>query len=117
VYGAVVHSGIAMSRMRDYSLSITLGALWLANWALYAVSLRSRPEGFDWQSFWEGTFENNSSEFLQLLSFVVLTSFLIHRGSHESKDGSDRLEGKIDNLIVAIDLLNERTDSMRRRLP
>jgi hypothetical protein len=38
------------------------------------------------------------SEFLQLLTFVTLTSFLVHRGSPESKDGDDRLERKVDEI-------------------
>lgn len=90
-------------RLKDYGLSVVLGALWVGNWIAYGVSLMFRPEGFDWQSFWEGTFENNASEFLQLLSFVVLTSFLIHRGSHESKDSSDRLESKVDDILSRLD--------------
>ena len=40
--------------------------------------------------FMEATFENWESEFLQMGSYVVLTGFLFHRGSAESKpmDGS-----------------------------
>lgn len=46
----------------------------------------------------EATFENWQSEFLQLLTFVVLTTYLVYRGSHESRDGQDRMEDKIDAL-------------------
>ena len=35
---------------------------------------------------------NWQSEFLQLLAFVVLTTYFIHRGSHESRDGDDELK-------------------------
>jgi len=39
--------------------------------------------------------ENWQSEFLQLLTFVVLTAVLIHRGSHESKDGDDEMRATL----------------------
>jgi hypothetical protein len=56
------------------------------------------PDGYVW-GWAKDTFENWQSEFLQLLTFVVLTTHLIYRGSHESKDGQDRLEGKVDELL------------------
>jgi hypothetical protein len=36
--------------------------------------------------FWEAIFENWESEFLQMGSYVVLTAYLLQRGSSESKD-------------------------------
>jgi hypothetical protein len=36
------------------------------------------------------------SEFLQLLTFVVLTSFLIHRNSPESRDSDDEMQRSLD---------------------
>ena len=36
--------------------------------------------------FWQATFENWESEFLQMAFYVVLTAFLFQRGSSESKD-------------------------------
>jgi hypothetical protein len=44
---------------------------------------------FLWQ-FWTSSPDNWQSEFLQLLAFVVLTTFLIHRNSHESRDATTR---------------------------
>jgi hypothetical protein len=109
---------------RDYSLSIVLGTLFLVTWALhawtgwvhFAADQQSHGEaaelfgasGYLWR-WGEATFENWQSEFLQLLSFVVLTSFLIHKGSHESKDSSetmqqslDRIEGRLHRLESGI---------------
>jgi hypothetical protein len=43
--------------------------------------------GYIWE-FGSATMENWQSEFLQLLAMVVLTSFLIHRGSAESKSSA-----------------------------
>ena len=49
--------------------------------------------------------ENWPSEFLQLLTFVVLTTYLVYRGSHESKDQDDevfatlqRIESRLDDI-------------------
>jgi hypothetical protein len=36
--------------------------------------------------FWQATFENWESEFLQMSAYVVLTCFLFQKGSAESKD-------------------------------
>jgi hypothetical protein len=36
--------------------------------------------------FWEGLFENWESEFLQMAAYILLTIFLVQRGSSESKD-------------------------------
>jgi hypothetical protein len=42
--------------------------------------------------FGQWTLENWQSEFLQLFSFVVVSAVLIHHGSSESKDGTERIE-------------------------
>jgi hypothetical protein len=110
--------------LRDYGLTITLGALFLFSWGAQFV--------FQWQdyqaqevahgqvphlsgfmpAFFSATFENWQSEFLQLLSFVVLTAFLYHRGSHESKDSDEqqaaallRIERRLESLGARIDVL------------
>lgn len=64
-------------------------------------------DGYVWD-WGQATFENWQSEFLQLLSFVVLTSFLIHKGSHESKDGDEELK----QLVIG---LHERLDRLERQ--
>lgn len=103
---------------RDYSLSVTLAALFLAawvgqalfQWPEYARDQRDHQQAADIAgfilTFGRATLENWQSEFLQLLTFVVLTSFLVHRGSHESRDSADdetharlvRIEAKLDTL-------------------
>ena len=45
------------------------------------------------------TFENWQSEFLQLLWQVVGLAYFLYLGSPSSKEGDDRLEAKIDELI------------------
>jgi hypothetical protein len=45
---------------------------------------------------------------------VVLTSFLIHRGSAESKDSNDRMEAKLDAIQDGLKQLAE-ADAGRAR--
>src|SRR4026207_1789125 len=86
---------------RDYGLSITLAILFLVSWALQtwtgwtefvsdqaghgAPAEPFGPDGYIW-SWGQSTFENWQSEFLQVFVFIVLTTFLVHRKSHESPD-------------------------------
>lgn len=83
---------------KKYSLSIVLAGLFLVSWMAQAA--------FQWQEFvhqsmldgqapdmlsfvWEfgaATFENWQSEFLQLFTFVILSTYLVHRGSPQSKE-------------------------------
>src|SRR4029453_17452688 len=98
---------------RDYGLSITLGILFLvsflghtvAGWYEYAADQRehgSQPtllgdDGYGW--VWaEWTLQNWQSEFLELTTFVVLSSFLIHKGSPESKDGDDEMQATLERI-------------------
>jgi hypothetical protein len=105
----------------SYNLSIVLAALFVLSWIMQTwvgwVDFRSTqvahgqnaeifgPSGYVWR--WAAaTFENWQSEFLQLLTFVVLTSFLIHRGSHESKDSDEEVMAmlqKIDRRLAALE--------------
>lgn len=86
---------------RDNSLSLTLAALFFATWIGQALTGwhtendelvthgRSPNTLFQYLHsghFVEVTMENWESEFLQLFTFVALTSFLFQRGSAESKD-------------------------------
>ena len=102
---------------RDYNLSIVLFGLMLvaliiqafANYYEYSSEQLAHGELFAWSGYWiyfGGRWaENAQSEWLQLLTFVVLTAFLVHKGSHESKDSDERLERKIDQLQDDLDLL------------
>jgi hypothetical protein len=48
------------------------------------------------------TFENWQSEFLQLLWQVGGLAILLHVGSPQSKEGEDRIEAKIDEILKRI---------------
>jgi hypothetical protein len=49
------------------------------------------------------TLENWQSEFLQLLWQVVGLSFLLYIGSSQSKEGDDRKEEKLDEILRQLD--------------
>lgn len=48
------------------------------------------------------TFENWQSEFLQLIWQVGGLALLLHVGSPQSKEGDDRMEAKLDALLLEI---------------
>lgn len=82
---------------KDYNLSVVLAALFLASWVGQAV-VQFLFAHETWDQFWVSTLENWQSEFLQLLTFVTLTSFLIHRGSPESKDSDEEMQASLTRI-------------------
>ena len=105
---------------RNYGLSLALAMLFVVSWLVQSVagwvefvaeqaqhqqtaSLFGQ-DGYVW-TWLQATFENWQSEFLQLFAFVVLTTFLIHRHSHESRDSQDKMEREIREIR---DLLKAR---------
>ena len=61
-------------------------------------------DGYIWK--WsEATFENWQSEFLQLLTMVTLTSFLVFKGSAESKDSDEEMQEALDRIEQRLDIL------------
>jgi hypothetical protein len=106
---------------RNYNLSIVLITLFLASWIGQAVfqwfEMANEAQAHGQAStlaeflpaFFSATFENWQSEFLQLFSMVILTSFLIHRGSHESKDQDE----KVDETLARIERRLERIEQAR----
>jgi hypothetical protein len=101
----------------DRGLAIVLAAMFLVAWVgqffVQIVVVRNENQqhgqGFSWgdfwPQFWHSTLENWQSEFLQLLTFVVLTAYLIYRGSHESKDSDDEIRDAIARIEDTLDRL------------
>jgi hypothetical protein len=106
---------------RDHGLSITIAVVFLVAWMLqtllgwgeFAAEQRSLgqepqvlgPDGYVW-SWGRATFENWQSEFLQVFAFIVLTTFLIHRHSHESPDTDYQTEAslrRIEARLIALE--------------
>jgi DNA-binding GntR family transcriptional regulator len=99
--------------VHDHLLSLTLFTLFLVSWIGQLIfqyqheldeAIQHGDQAFSvfsaefMHSFWASTLENWQSEFLQLLSFVVLTTFLIHRHSHESRDSQDEMAEHIREI-------------------
>jgi hypothetical protein len=52
-----------------------------------------------WEQFWQSTFENWQSEFLQVATFVIATAYLVFTKSAESNDSDERIERKLDAVL------------------
>src|SRR4051812_23637042 len=98
---------------RDYSLSIVVGVMFLVSFVLHMIfgwwqyvadqtSQGQTPTVFGDSGyaiyFGEWTFQNWQSEFLEGLVLIVATAYLIHKGSHESKDGEDEMKASLARI-------------------
>ena len=111
---------------RDYGLSITLAMLFFGAWTLQTwtgwvefvadqAALGQPAESFGNDGYvwtWaQATFENWQSEFLQVFIFIVLTTFLIHRKSHESPDTDYETEASLRRIGAKVDALARKVGS------
>jgi hypothetical protein len=100
-----------MARLwRDFNLTIVAAILFIVTFAVFAIvdyhhyEHEAHVQHFKttfsgWMSeFWTLTLENWQSEFLHITLFVLLTSFLVHKGSAESRDSDDRIEEGIERI-------------------
>jgi hypothetical protein len=99
-----------MRLWKNFGLSLGFCLLFLISWAGHGVAEwqeftdaqrdhKETPEIGDFAAqFSAATLENWQSEFLQLFSFTVMAAVLIHKGSAESKDGSDRVESALRRI-------------------
>ena len=108
---------------RDYGLSITVGTMFIVSFVLHAIFgwweyVADQAQHGSEASFWgpdgyviyfgEWTFQNWQSEFLEVLVLIVATAYLIHKGSHESKDSQDKMQQSIDRIEKKVDALAEK---------
>jgi hypothetical protein len=79
---------------------------WLFGWFAYVNEQRDKglpPEVAAYVvEMSRDTFENWQSEFLQLIWQVAGLALLLHVGSPQSKEGDDRMEAKIDAILLAV---------------
>jgi Uncharacterized protein conserved in bacteria (DUF2188) len=99
-----------MRLWKNFGLSLGFCLLFLLSWAGHGIAEwqeftdvardhKETPEIGDFAAqFSAATLENWQSEFLQLFSFTVMAAVLIHKGSAESKDGSDRVESALRRI-------------------
>lgn len=95
-----------------YSFGIVTGALFLLSWVGQLVfqmidarnDAASHGQPFDlaefWPAFLSSTFENWQSEFLQLVWQAAGLAVFFFWGSSQSKEGDERVEAKIDRLLI-----------------
>jgi hypothetical protein len=86
---------------------ITLSGHWLFGWFAYVNEQHALQQpveigGYTVQML-RDTLENWQSEFLQLIWQVAGLAFLLHVGSPQSKEGDDRMEAKIDAILLAVE--------------
>jgi hypothetical protein len=85
---------------------ISLLGHWLFGWFAYVdeqMAHRAPVEvGQYFVEMSRDTLENWQSEFLQLLWQVGGLAFLLFIGSPQSKEGSDRLEAKVDAILMKV---------------
>jgi hypothetical protein len=88
-----------------FLLSIT--GHWLFGWFAYLDEQAALGQPADAAGYFiemsRDTLENWQSEFLQLLWQVGGLAFLLFVGSPQSKEGTDRMEAKIDELLKLTD--------------
>jgi hypothetical protein len=105
-------------KVHDHLLSLVLFGLFLLSWigqlvfqyrhevdeaSQHGERLGSVLSADFMQSFLASTFENWQSEFLQVLTFVVLATYLIHRDSPQSRDGNDEMAEDIKAIRKKLD--------------
>jgi hypothetical protein len=100
---------------------ISLIGHWLFGWFAYASEQRAHNRPVQASEYVvqmsRDTLENWQSEFLQLLWQVGGLALLLHVGSPQSKEGDDRMEAKIDAILLALDPHNgeQAIDDIDRR--
>ena len=95
---------------REFGLGLALTTLFFATWIAQGIAEwqvftdeqrehgQAVTAGDFVSTFAQSTLENWQSEFLQLFAFVVLSAMYIHKGSGESKDGTDKLEASLRRI-------------------
>jgi hypothetical protein len=86
---------------------LSLVGHWLFGWFAYTSEQVAHNQPIRFGDYLiqmsRDTFENWQSEFLQLLWQVGGLAILLHLGSPQSKEGSDRVEEKIDAILRRVD--------------
>jgi hypothetical protein len=86
---------------------ITLTGHWIFGWLAYVREQQAHGQAVEVAGYtilmMRDTLENWQSEFLQLMWQVAGLAILLHVGSPQSKEGDDRMEAKIDAILLAVD--------------
>ncbi len=102
----------------DYNLSIVVATLFgvvivlevVFGWWQYVadqVAQGQQPTVFGDTGYavylGEWTFQNWQSEFMIVFLMIVLSTYLVHKGSHESKDTEDEMKATLDRIERRLD--------------
>ncbi|MDE5452136.1 hypothetical protein GWE18_04495 [Bradyrhizobium sp. CSA112] len=86
---------------------ITLSGHWIFGWFAYVDEQQAHQQPIEIGAYtiqmMRDTLENWQSEFLQLMWQVAGLAILLHVGSPQSKEGDDRMEAKIDAILLAVE--------------
>lgn len=97
--------GYAWVTLRFFLISIV--GHWIFGWFAYADEQLAHGADADGSGYviemMRDTLENWQSEFLQLLWQVGGLAFLLFLGSPQSKEGTDRMEAKLDAILRRVD--------------
>lgn len=117
----------SMRLWKNFGLSLGFCALFLISWIAQGVAQwqtfvdnqrdhKEQAEIGDFVAhFSQATLENWQSEFLQLFSFTVMASVLIHKGSAESRDSDDLMMSALKRIEDQLGTeLTLRTDPTRQ---
>jgi hypothetical protein len=89
---------------------ITLVGHWLFGWFAYVNEQQAHAQPVMMSDYlvemMRDTLENWQSEFLQLIWQVGGLAILLYVGSPQSKEGDDRMEAKIDEILRRVDPQN-----------
>ena len=92
------------------TLILFLGSIvghWTFGWDAYVNEQEAHNQPVETKDFIvemsRDTFENWQSEFLQLMWQIAGLAFLFYVGSPQSKEGDDRKEEKLDEIIRLLD--------------
>ncbi len=86
---------------------LSLVGHWLFGWFAFVNEQQAHSQPIEVSQYLvqltRDTLENWQSEFLQLLWQVGGLALLLHVGSPQSKEGSERVEAKLDEVLRRID--------------
>lgn len=89
---------------------VSIAGHWLFAWFAFVDEAATHGEAVQFDSYFievmRDTLENWQSEFLQLIWQVAGLAFLLYIGSPQSKEGDDRKEEKIDEILRLLDHKN-----------
>jgi hypothetical protein len=96
---------------------------WAFGWSVYQDEQKEHNQPVEVGGYIEqmmrDTLENWQSEFLQLIWQVAGLAFLFYIGSPQSKEGDDRKEEKLDEILRLIDekKADDIIDRLERKYP